>query len=213
MPIRNLTKTHTPALLSTLAVLAMTAPMAAQAQQQVVNYSAAAPVTYYYQQPQQAAAYYQYQQQPVYQSYQQPTTYYSYYQQPAYQQAAYQQQAKAAAPKAATATAAPAATTAGDPYGFTSWLNSIRASYGLPAVGYDPNLSNWAAANNNQQQASGMGHHVMGPARRQNAAMGAYATIGSMWLNSPAHRSALLDPSIRWIGIAGLGAYWTFNAY
>ena len=24
--------------------------------------------------------------------------------------------------------------------------------------------------------------------------------------------AALLDPSIRWIGIAGLGAYWTFNA-
>jgi uncharacterized protein YkwD len=102
---------------------------------------------------------------------------------------------------------------AGDPYGFTNWLNATRASYGLPPVGYDPNQTNWAAANNGQQQALGMGHHVMGPARRQNSAMGNYASIGAMWMNSPAHRAALLDPSIRWIGIAGLGAYWTFNAY
>ena len=43
--------------------------------------------------------------------------------------------------------------------------------------------------------------------------MGAFANIGSMWMNSPAHRAALLDPTIRAIGIAGLGAYWTFNAY
>jgi uncharacterized protein YkwD len=100
----------------------------------------------------------------------------------------------------------------GDPYGFTSWLNSVRASYGLGAVAYDPNLSAWAASNNAQQQARGMGHFVMGPARRQNSAMGNYASIGAMWLSSPAHRAALLDPSIRWIGIAGLGAYWTFNA-
>jgi uncharacterized protein YkwD len=106
----------------------------------------------------------------------------------------------------------PTTAPAGDPYGFTAWLNSIRAGYGLSAVGYDPNLSGWAAANNSQQQARGMGHFVMGPARRQNSAMGHYSSIGSMWLNSPAHRSALLDPSIRWIGIAGLGTYWTFNA-
>ena len=26
-------------------------------------------------------------------------------------------------------------------------------------------------------------------------------------------RAALLDPTIRWIGLAGYGAYWTFNAY
>ena len=114
----------------------------------------------------------------------------------------------------ATSNAAPvAAVESGDPYGFLGWLNSTRASYGLPAVGYDANLSNWAAMNNNQQAARGMGHFVMGPARRQNAAMGAFANIGSMWMNSPAHRAALLDPTIRAIGIAGLGAYWTFNAY
>lgn len=101
----------------------------------------------------------------------------------------------------------------GDPYGFLDWLNATRASAGLPAVGYDANLSNWANMNNAQQNAYGLGHHVMGPARFQNAAMGSAATIGSQWMSSSAHRAALLDPSIRWIGIAGMGAYWTFNAY
>jgi uncharacterized protein YkwD len=106
----------------------------------------------------------------------------------------------------------PAAAPAADPYGFTAWLNATRASYGLGAVGYDPNLTNWAAVNNSHQASRGMGHYVMGPARRQNSAMGHYASVGAMWMASPAHRAALLDPTIRWIGIAGLGAYWTFNA-
>jgi uncharacterized protein YkwD len=119
------------------------------------------------------------------------------------------------APVAAVAAVAAEATVVdgGDPYGFVGWLNATRASYGLPGVGYDPNLSSWAAMNNDQQAARGMGHFVMGPARRQNAAVGAFGNIGSMWMNSPAHRAALLDPTIRAIGIAGLGAYWTFNAY
>lgn len=114
--------------------------------------------------------------------------------------------------KEAAAQNEAAVAAASDPYGFVSWLNATRTSYGLSAVGHDPNLTNWAAMNNNQQAARGMGHFVMGPARRQNSAMGAFANIGSMWMNSPAHRAALLDPTIRWIGIAGLGAYWTFNA-
>lgn len=118
-----------------------------------------------------------------------------------------QQPAVAAQPAQTTQAAS------GDPYGFTGWLNSVRAQYGLPAVGYDPNLASWAAANNAQQNAMGMGHHVMGPARRQNCAMGSFSSIGSMWLSSPAHSAALLDPTIRFIGLAGAGAYWTFNAY
>jgi uncharacterized protein YkwD len=155
-----------------------------------------------------------------------PQTYYT----PQYTPATYQTQAVQApvapqasptptsdAPAAATpaVAAAPAAvpTVAGDPYGFVGWLNATRAAYGLSAVGYDANLTNWAAMNNDQQAARGMGHFVMGPARRQNSAMGAFANIGAMWMNSPAHRAALLDPTISAIGIAGLGAYWTFNAY
>jgi uncharacterized protein YkwD len=118
-------------------------------------------------------------------------------------------------PAAAVPAAAPAVvqvpTT--DPYGFTNWLNATRAQYGLPAVGYDPNLESWAAVNNSHQNARGLGHFVMGPARRQNSAMGHYSAIGSMWMASPGHRAALLDPTISFIGIAGAGAYWTFNAY
>src|SRR5579885_1611942 len=110
---------------------------------------------------------------------------------------------------AATAGSVPA----GAPYGFKAWLNATRAAYGVPAVGYDPNLESWAAMNSAQQAASGIGHFVMGPARRQNSAMGGFPGIESMWMASPAHRAALLDPTIRWIGIASYGAYWTFNAY
>jgi hypothetical protein len=102
---------------------------------------------------------------------------------------------------------------AGDPYGFVSWLNGVRARSGLGAVGHDPNLSSWAGVNNGQQQAMGLGHHVMGPARRQNAGMGDFSSVTQMWMASPAHQAALLDPSITWVGIAGLGAWWTFNAY
>ena len=135
--------------------------------------------------------------------YVQPTTYTRYApQQPTY---TYAQPAQVAQVQAQP--------TGGDPYGFLSWLNGTRARYGLPAVGYDQNLANWAAQNNAQQNSRGLGHYVMGPARRQNSAMGGYGSIGAMWMNSPAHRAALLDPSIRAIGLAGAGAYWTFNAY
>lgn len=101
----------------------------------------------------------------------------------------------------------------GDPYGFTAWLNGVRAQYGLSQVSYDSNLENWAHQNNAQQAARGLGHFVMGPARRQNAAIGSAATIGSQWMNSPAHRAGLLDPSITRVGLAGNGSYWTWNAY
>ena len=148
-----------------------------------------------------------------------PQTYYTpQYAPTAYQTEAVQTVAPAQPSQAVGSEPAPTATVAapaesGDAYGFLGWLNATRASYGLPAVGYDANLTNWAAMNNNQQAARGMGHFVMGPARRQNAAMGAFANIGTMWMNSPAHCAALLDPTITAIGIAGLGAYWTFNAY
>jgi Cysteine-rich secretory protein family len=101
----------------------------------------------------------------------------------------------------------------GDPYGFTAWLNGVRAQNGRGPVGHDPNLSSWAATNNGQQQARGMGHHVMGAARRQNSGMGAAQTVWQMWMASPAHQAALLDPTITMIGIAASGSYWTFNAY
>ena len=130
-----------------------------------------------------------------------------------------QQQSTAPTVVAAEPAAAPAvapvvaqAAPASDPYGFVGWLNATRASSGLGPVGVDPNLSSWAQQNNVQQQSRGLGHYVMGPARRQNSAVGNYAGIGAMWMASPAHRAALLDPTITSVGIAGLGVYWTFNA-
>ena len=122
-------------------------------------------------------------------------------------------QPAAAAVAAAPVAAAPAAAPAGDPYGFTNWLNSTRAQHGLAPVAFDANLTAWAAQNSVQQNARGLGHFVMGPARRQNSAMGSSATIGGQWMASGPHRDALLDPSIRAIGLAAVGAYWTFNAY
>lgn len=115
----------------------------------------------------------------------------------------------------ATYATAPATQPAAGSYDgawFLNWLNGVRAQHGLGAVGYDPSLAGWAAANSAEQTRRGLGHFIMGPARRQNSAMGSASSIGSMWMNSPAHRAALLDPSIRWIGLAGVGAYWTFNA-
>ena len=118
-----------------------------------------------------------------------------------------------AAQAQAQAAAAPAPAPSGDPYGFVHWLNATRASFGLPAVGVDPGLSAEAQQNNAQQAARGMGHHYMGSARRQNAAMGASSgSVGPMWMGDGPHRAALLDPTIRWIGIAALGSYWTYNA-
>jgi uncharacterized protein YkwD len=123
------------------------------------------------------------------------------------------QEAKPAPTTTAARATAPAPVPAVDPYGFTYWLNATRARYGLPPVGYDPNLTNWAQMNNSHQVQRGLGHFVMGPARRQNAAIGHSGSVGYTWMASPAHRAALLDPTIRWIGIAGWGSYWTFNAF
>lgn len=201
-------------ILSLVAIFA--AAWRAEAQQQYYYPAADGTATVY------AAPTYTYQATQPTQYVQQPAAPQYYYQsgyagveaaQPTQVQPAYAPAAAAAAP-AAAAPAAPAAPAAsyGDPYGFTAWLNGIRASYGLGAVGYDPNLSSWAAMNNDQQASRGLGHHVMGPARRQNSAMGGFPGVESMWMASPAHRAALLDPTITWIGIAGAGAWWTFNA-
>lgn len=100
-------------------------------------------------------------------------------------------------------------TTTTDPAGFLGWLNGYRASRGLRPVGWDPGLAAEAAANNAQQRRRGLGHFFMGSARRQNSAMG--GDPAAMWAASPAHNSALLDPSVTLLGLAGDGAYWTAN--
>ncbi len=96
----------------------------------------------------------------------------------------------------------------GDPFSFIGWLNAQRAARGLPPVGHDPNLSAWAARNS----AMGLGHLVrMG--RRQNSGIAGDAiTVGTMWMTSPAHASAMLDSTITRVGIAVVNGVWTMNA-
>lgn len=95
---------------------------------------------------------------------------------------------------------------------FLAWLNRERAGQGLLAVQYSPDLEKWAALNNTHQRSRGLGHYVLGPASRQNAAMAATVMAAApMWLNSPPHRSGLFDASIRWIGVAGDGTWATWN--
>lgn len=101
----------------------------------------------------------------------------------------------------------------GDPYGFVAWLNDYRRRSGRWPVSHDPNLSAWAHANNASQAARrGMGHNVMGTARRQNSGQGSAQAVWNLWTISPAHNDALLDPSIKAIGIASSNGYWTYNA-
>lgn len=117
-------------------------------------------------------------------------------------------QSEVAVAPAPAVAAAPVAY--GDPYGFTVWLNTIRASRGLALVVYDPGLASWAASNNATQAARGLGHFVR-HGRRQNAGWGSYAAVCASWLRSPAHAAALYDPGVRRVGIAGNGPWWTVN--
>lgn len=102
----------------------------------------------------------------------------------------------------------------GDPYGFAAVLNSIRASMGLSAAAYDPELSTWAVENNVAQSNRGLGHHV-NPNCFQNCGWN-YAdavSVAAGWMNSPGHRTTMLLPTMTRFGIAyGPGPYWTMNA-
>ncbi len=100
----------------------------------------------------------------------------------------------------------------GDPYGFVNWLCAQRAAVGLPGVTWDDGMAGAAAANNALQVVYGIGHWTMAGATRQNSAAMEWPGFLNAWLGSPGHRAALLDPTIRWVGLAGSGIYWTFSA-
>lgn len=109
---------------------------------------------------------------------------------------------------------APAPVQGGDPYGFLGWLNATRAAHGAPPVVLDGRLTADCVHNNRIQAAHGSGHHHMG-GRRQNVAMtdGGIRAVEQMWMDSPVgHKQALLDPSVRRVGIANNGRYWTYEA-
>lgn len=92
----------------------------------------------------------------------------------------------------------------------TDEVNRVRAQHGLHALAHDPALSAWAAENNR----FGFGHHVLGPALRQNAAWGIHSVAGVVeaWLRSPGHRAALLASDIFSCGGSYDGSCWTWNA-
>ncbi len=102
--------------------------------------------------------------------------------------------------------------TTGDQFGFVNWLSATRAAYGLPGVIWDEGMAQASAANNALQIAYGMGHYGMFGARRQNVAQMAWPALLDAWLASPGHRSALLDPTVQFVGIAVSGWFWTFSA-
>lgn len=103
------------------------------------------------------------------------------------------------------------ATCHADEPGFAHWLNGQRAARGLRSVGIDPALTVAARSNNAAQQSAGLGHFVMGPARRQNAGAGPEPAVWGAWASSPAHASALFDPTVTAIGYAFDGRYTTFS--
>jgi hypothetical protein len=100
-----------------------------------------------------------------------------------------------------------------DAYGFAAVLNAHRASAGLPPLAYDPELSQWAAANNQAQAARGLGHHVS-PNCYQNCAYNSTSAddAAANWMNSRDHRANMLAPTATTFGVAyGPGPYWTLN--
>jgi uncharacterized protein YkwD len=128
--------------------------------------------------------------------------------QPQYQAAAVQM-----VPVAGTVAAAMQPGGDASPGGFLAWLNATRAAYGLPSVAYSADVEASCHQNNLMQAARGMDHHFMGCHRRQNVAAGlGFPGVEAAWLNSPGHASALLDPTIRHVGIAWYGMYCTFGA-
>jgi uncharacterized protein YkwD len=96
---------------------------------------------------------------------------------------------------------------AGDQWGFTAYLNSVRARAGLQAVAWDANLAAWAT----QNSMVGFGHSVRA-GRRQNSGIGSLWTVVPMWLASPPHAAVMFDPTITRIGLGVVGSTWTMNA-
>ena len=90
----------------------------------------------------------------------------------------------------------------------------------MAPVGYDGNLSNWAAKNNPPQLAARCSGHHVNPNTWQIAFFlwtPRVEDAGNGFLASSEHAKVLLDPAIRVAGIAmntdGAGYAWTVNAH
>ena len=202
----SLTSSGAQLLLGLTAVIVISSQV--QAEQYAYYPSAANQPASYYAQP--AIQYYQVPNAPQYYQYSYAPQYYQAASAPQYYQAAEPTQTTATgtpvvpasytapvadAPASQPAPAA-AEATYGDPYGFLYWLNSTRASYGLGPVNYDQNLSNWAAMNNSEQMARGLGHFVMGPATTRIPPRGANSLGQCGWLHRLTVRPCLTRPSV-----------------
>ena len=95
----------------------------------------------------------------------------------------------------------------GDRWGIVGWLNAVRGSRGLGGVVWDEEVAIWAVENSRR----GFGHVVRFGGWRQNVGMGALPTVQAMWLSSPAHASALLDPWVTRVGLGYANGVWTLN--
>lgn len=108
----------------------------------------------------------------------------------------------------ASYTAATTTADAGDAYGFTAWINGVRARYGLRALVWSADAAAHAAINS----ARGFGHSYMGGTRRQNVGMGSLGQVEQGWLTSPGHFEAIVDPYVSEVGLAYVNGVWTMNA-
>lgn len=89
-----------------------------------------------------------------------------------------------------------------------SQINQLRASRGLGPVSWDGGLASEATRNSQ----IGFGHAYMGGASRQNSAVsGSSSQAFGQWMNSPAHLSAMLDPSVTRVGLGQSGSVFTLN--
>lgn len=102
-----------------------------------------------------------------------------------------------------------------DPWGFLSALNSTRAQHGLAALRYDANLSQWAADNCRiMTSVKVSGHYSLGDRSFWQVAL--YGAVDAptavlVFMGSPSHRNALLQPGVTIAGVWFDGSSWTAN--
>lgn len=97
-------------------------------------------------------------------------------------------------------------------FGVVSLHNRERQSRGLPALVIDPGLSAKAQAQADAQARSGRMFHSgnLAGARAENVAAGQTSDdqVSTDWMNSPGHRTNILNGSFTKIGVGRSGNYW-----
>jgi hypothetical protein len=90
-------------------------------------------------------------------------------------------------------------------------LNAERARRGLAPLAYDPGLESWAASNNAQQCARGLGHFVSAGTGQCSAMAWDAATALGQWCASGPHAAILFSPTASVCGFAIGGGFATAN--